>query len=160
MKRLSILLVLFAACKGQNKITFTPDFETPPPTMVYKTKGDYTQLVPVILSDDKSEIIAYPHPSDLKSEGGFLTPTALNEGYFLDNKGISSNVAFLKLTYAEYAALSEAPMLKDMYAMIVDKDPLTELCNCGNKKAFTNPQEQLNKMIDGKQLRSVCKVIL
>lgn len=160
MKKLSILLLLFAACKGQNKITFKPDFDTPPPTMVYKTKADYSQLVPVILSDDKSEIIAYPHPSDLKSEGGFLTPTALNGGYLLDNKGINSNVAFLKLTYAEYAALSEAPMLKDMYAMIVDKDPLSELCNCGNKKAFTNPQEQLNKMINGKQLRTICKVIM
>jgi hypothetical protein len=160
MKKLSILLLLFAACKGQNKITFTPDFETPaPPALVYKTKGNYANLVPVLLSDDKTEIISYPHPGDVKTGDGFLTPTLLNNNYFLDNKGIGSNVAFLKLTYNEYAALENAPTLKEMYELIIDKDPLIELCNCGNKKALSNPAKQLNKVIDKKQLRTVCKVV-
>jgi hypothetical protein len=160
MKKLSVLLLLFAACKGQNKITFTPDFETPaPPAMVYKTKADYSNLVPVLLSDDKTEIISYPHPGDVKAGDGFLTPTQLTDGYLLDNKGIGGNVAFLNLTYTAYAALENAPTLKEMYALIVDKDPLVELCNCGNKKALSDPKKQLDALIKNKQLRTVCKVV-
>ena len=157
---LLITVVLFSACKTQNSTTFTPDFETTaPPVLVYKTKANYNNLVPVLLSDDKSEIISYPHPTDIKSGDTHALPTILKEGYLIDNRGIGKNVAFLKLTYEEYAALSEAPMLKKMYALIIDKDPLIELCNCGNKQAFTNISEQLNTLIKKDKLRTTCKVV-
>lgn len=155
-----VSVLLFCACKTQNSNAFTPDFETPaPPVLVYKTKTNYNNLVPVLLSDDKSEIISYPHPTDLKSDDTYALPTTLKEGYLIDNRGIGKNVAFLKLTYEEYAALSEAPMLKKMYALIIDKDPLVELCNCGNKAAFTNISEQLNALIKKDKLRTTCKVV-
>lgn len=154
---------LLFACKSNtaksNKVsaTFTPDFNTSgPPALVYKTKADYSNLVPVMLSDDKAVIISYPHPSDLGKGDAVKTPTALKQGYWLDNKGIGKNVAFLKLTYAEYAALKEAPSLEEMMGMIVDKDPLTEMCNCGNKAALSSAVDQLNNLIDSGTLRLKC----
>jgi hypothetical protein len=136
-------------------LQFTPG----PPTLVYKTKADYNNLVPVILSDDKTKIVSYPHPSDVKTESGFLLPVLLNGGYLLDTKGIGKNVAFLKMTYEEYSKLGNTPPLVELYNQIIDKDPLTELCDCGNKKAFTDIINQLNYLIDNKKLRSVCKVV-
>lgn len=159
MKRIILVLLVLSACKGQNNLTFKPDFVTAPPTLVYKTKADYNNLVPVLLSDDKSEIIAYPHPSDIMVGGVLTKPTILNKGYLLDNRGVGANVAFLKLTYEEYAQLQEVPSLKELYALIIDKDPLLELCNCGNGKVFEDKTKQLNGLIDTKKLRTVCKVI-
>lgn len=160
IKKLGILAVAFAACMGKNNIAFTPDFETPAPqALVYKTKGDYANRVPVLLSDDKTEIIAYPHPADLRVGKAFLTPTTLDEGYLLDNKGIGVNVAFLSYTYEEYSKLAEVPTLKELYDKIIDKEPLTELCNCGSKKALIEPEKQLNSLIKGGKLRTVCKAV-
>ncbi|MDZ4667204.1 MAG: hypothetical protein SGJ00_04900 [bacterium] len=159
MRKLIILLLVVAACKGQNKATFTPDFVTGPPTIVYKTKADYRNFVPVLLSDDKSEIISYPHPSDIKVGEEYAKPSLLKDGYLLDNRGVGQNVAFLNYTYEAYAKLEEVPSLKDLYAHIVDKDPLLEMCNCGSMKGLENREQQLNKLIDQKKLRKVCKVI-
>jgi hypothetical protein len=160
IKKLGILAVAFAACMGKNNIAFTPDFETPaPPALVYKTKADYANRVPVLLSEDKTEIIAYPHPADLRVGEAFLMPTTLEEGYLLDNKGIGANVAFLSYTYEEYSKLPETPALKELYNKILDKDPLTELCNCGSKKALTDPEKQLNSLVKEGKLRTVCKVV-
>lgn len=160
IKKLGILAVAFAACMGKNNIAFTPDFETPAPqALVYKTKGDYANRVPVLLSEDKTEIIAYPHPADLRVGEAFLTPTTLDDGYLLDNKGIGTNVAFLSYTYEEYSKLAEVPTLKELYDKIIDKEPLAELCNCGSKKALTEPEKQLNSLIKGGKLRTVCKAV-
>jgi len=156
MKRLGIGLLVFAACNGQSKVTFKPDFATPaPPALVYKTRADYIQLVPVMLSEDKTEIVSYPHPSDVSNRP---VPTQLAGGYLLDNRGIGKNVAFLRLTYEEYAKLDEAPKLTELYDLIIDKDPLTELCNCGNKKAIKKPEEELNELIAAGKLREICRV--
>jgi hypothetical protein len=159
MKKLLILVLGLCACKGQATRSFQPDFNAGPPTLVYKTKANYNGLVPVILSDDKAEIVSYPHPSDLKQASGPAVPTILKDGYLLDNRGISMNIAFTDLTYEEYAKLSEAPSLSELNAHIIDKDPLTELCNCGNRQAFTNVPEQLNELISAKELRTRCKVL-
>lgn len=127
-----------------------------PPTFVYKTKADYSQNVPVTLSDDKTAIIAYPSPQDIYINGQLATPTSLSNGYLLDNRGINANVAFLKMTYTEYSKLKEAPLLKIMYSQIIDKDPLTELCNCGNRLQYAN-SAAIDNLIKG-QLKK-CKRI-
>src|ERR1035437_9891940 len=100
------LAMIIAGCNSGGKMIssnkkggFSPDFSTGPPTMVYKTKADYSKNVPVTLSDDKSVIISYPAPIDLKPGGSFATPTLLQDGYLLDNRGINAKVAFLKMTY-------------------------------------------------------------
>jgi hypothetical protein len=138
---------------------FKPDFSHGQPVMVYKTKQDYYNNVPVLLSDDKSEITMYPHPSDLRSNDAFSLPTKLKNGYLLDNRGITKNVAFLKLTYEQYSRLESVPSLKELQQLIIDKDPLLELCYCGSKTAFTNTEIQLNQLIDTKKLRSSCKIV-
>jgi hypothetical protein len=160
MRRAILVVLIVAACRGQKTETFKPDFNTSaPPVLVYKTKADYSQLVPVLLSDDKTEIVSYPHPTDLKTGSGYPLPAILHSEYLLDNRGINKNVAFIKLTYQEYAKLEKAPSLKELYSLIIDKDPLNELCNCGTKNAFSDVQKQVNLLIDKKTLKSVCKVI-
>ena len=139
--------------------TFTPVFTSGPSVFVYKTKANYNNLVPVILSDDKTEILSYPHPSDIKTGSGYPLPVLLNNGYLLDNRGIGKNVAFLKITYEDYSKLENAPSLKEMYSLILDKNPLTELCDCGVKSAFTDLTKQLNDLIDKKVIRTTCKTI-
>ena len=36
-----------------------------PRVFVYKTKGDYSHLVPVLMDDSRTQILSYPHPRDL-----------------------------------------------------------------------------------------------
>ncbi|MDD5695590.1 MAG: hypothetical protein PHD61_09865, partial [Bacteroidales bacterium] len=130
-----------------------------PPALVYKTRGDYYHLVPVLLSEDKKEIISYPHPKDLIRGHGYTLPDSLNNGYWLDNRGIGANVAFLDLTYEEYANLKEVPTPEQLYGKIVDFDPLTELCNCGLKASFQDPVKEINMLIDSGELREKCRAV-
>lgn len=188
MKQYFLFLVILSACHTPSKVAvkdtdFIPDFSAGPHVMVYKTKADYSTKVPVILSDDKTRITSYPDPSDLTGGDAYPsppaddkpnkpnppkvqtdnnnlpTPTPLNEGYLLDNRGINLNVAFLDISYQNYTKLKGAPSLKDMYSVIIDKNPLTELCDCGNRYAFKDVKEQINILIKTKKLRSVCKVL-
>jgi hypothetical protein len=142
-------------------------FEAGPPTLVYRTRADYDTLVPILLSEDKSEIISYPHPGDLRriKEGkpaispAYPYPTLLEGGYRLDNRGVGLQVAFLKLSYRAYAALDQAPSMGELQDLILDRDPLTELCDCGNRHAFTDATQQLNKLIVLNRLREVCRTL-
>lgn len=140
-----------ASATGKAKLAATA------PTLLYKTKADYHDLVPVTLSDDHRSIVAYPAPSDVA--GHRPQPTALAQGYWLDNRGIGPNVAFLKLTYADYAQLSSAPSLADLEAMIIDRDPLVALCDCGPRSTYANPAADLNALIINGRLTSRCKVL-
>ena len=162
MRYAVLLMVMLCGCKAKQPVVidvFIPDYTTGPPTMVYKVKADYRKLVPVILSPDKSRIIGYPGIDDLRDDGEFPYPTKLEDGYWLDNRGISKDVAFLKLTYEEYSKLEALPPVVDMYTWILDKDPLIALCNCGSRKAFSDVEGQLNSLILGGKLTSVCKTI-
>ena len=160
-----ILSVFFVSCKSSdNVMTKTDEISLggavpSPPILVYKTKKDYNNRVPVLLSDDKTQIVSYPDPKDLKAGSDFLLPTSLQNGYFLDNKGIGKNVAFLKYTYTEYSKLQTLPTLQELYNSILDKNPLTELCNCGNKNKFSDLKKQLNELIRSGKLKTDCKEI-
>jgi hypothetical protein len=159
--KLSILIIscILLSCKSNNKAAFKPDYSPGPSAIVYKTKADYSKNVPVILSADKSEIVSYPHPTDIKSGDLFQYPTVLKGGYLLDNRGVNENVAFLKLTYEEYSKMPEAPSLEILYSLIIEKDPIIKICDCGNKKAFNNLTEQLNTLILKNKLLTVCKIM-
>jgi hypothetical protein len=130
-----------------------------PPALVYKTRADYDKLVPVIMNDAKTVIVSYPHPNDLKNSQGYMLPVQLKKGYLLDKKGIGKNVAFLNMTYEEFAKLSEPPSMEQLEKMILDRDPLTELCDCGNITRFTDPVKQLNEYIRHHSLSERCKTI-
>jgi hypothetical protein len=130
-----------------------------PPALVYKTRADYDKLVPVIMNDAKTVIVSYPHPNDLKNSKGYLLPVQLKKGYLLDQKGIGKNVAFLNMTYEEFARLSEPPSMEQLEKLILDRDPLIELCDCGMITRFTDPVNQLNDYIKHRSLSERCKTI-
>ena len=134
------------------------DFKAGPPTIIYKTKKDYNQFVPVILSEDKSKIVSYPHPKDVFYKGELAYPTELKNGYLLDNRGINSNVAFLNITYEDYSKLEKVPLLNELFSMILDKNPLIEIYNCGNRYTFKNEIFDLNKLIENNGLKN-CKCL-
>jgi hypothetical protein len=165
-KILLFLLITVTGCeavKNNNKPSSTPPQTTSTPasvpaapisldfsgqpTMVYKTKNDYYDHVPVILSDDKTQIVSYPAPQDVYYQGRLAYPKRLNDNYLLDNRGIDTNVAFLKWTYEAYSKLQQAPPLQALYSAIIDKEPLLQLCNCGNRQQFKNEVSDLNILI-------------
>lgn len=160
MKKLILILsiIILASCSSvkQNKITMGSkekdkvilNFKAGPQTIIYKTSKNYNKLVPVILSDDKTKIVSYPHPKDIYLNGNFSYPTELQKGYLLDNRGINKNVAFLKITYEEYSNYKNAPSPNELYEKILDKDPLIEIYNCGNRLTFKNEIEDLNRLIE------------
>jgi len=140
----------------KNKVML--NFKDGPSTIIYKTKKDYNNLVPVILSEDKSKIVSYPHPSDVITNGKYAYPTELDNGYLLDNRGINKNVAFINMTYEEYSKLETAPLLEKLYSMIVDNAPLVEIYNCGNRYTFKNEVSDLNTLINNNELTR-CKCL-
>jgi hypothetical protein len=130
-----------------------------PPALVYKTRKDYSNNVAVILSDDKKTIVSYPDPKDITKENNYLKPTKLKKGYLLDNRGVGPNVAYLKMTCAQYAALPKAPSLNALMKMIIDKNPMTELYNCGNRYVYKNVAGDLDSVIQAGKLKKACTVL-
>jgi len=59
---------------------------------------DYSKLVPVTLSNDKTKISSFPHPKDVYYNGELAYPTQLEEGLFIGLiAGFLQNVAFLNI---------------------------------------------------------------
>lgn len=124
-----------------------------PAAIIYKTKADYSKNVPVTLSADKSHIVSYPAAQDVYFNGVLAYPTPLAKGFLLDNRGITANSAFLKLTYEEYARLNPVPGLEDLYKLIIDKDPFIEIYNLGTRRRFTNETHDINLLIEKHRLK-------
>lgn len=118
-----------------------------PHAIIYKTRQDYSKYVPVTLSEDKSKVVSYPDPKDVYFNGQLAYPTRLDKGYWLDNRGIGPNSAFIKLTYAEYAKLASAPTSEELYKLILDKDPFTHIYDMGNRYQYKNEVAELNEII-------------
>lgn len=117
------------------------------PVYIYKMKKDYSQQVPVTMDATRTKVVSYPAPTDLKLNGRFAYPTPLENGFWLDNRGIDRNVAFLSYTYEEYSRLPEAPVADTLLKYIIDKDPLTEIHYCGRRGDYKNIVEELNELI-------------
>lgn len=105
-----------------------------PPMIIYKTRADYQFLVPVTLNPEKTAVIMFPAPTDLQYEGRLAIPENLDQGYLLDFRGINQNTAFLHITYEKYSQLEKAPTPAELYNMILDKDPFSEIYICGTKE--------------------------
>ena len=129
---------------------------TGPPVIIYKTKGDYYDKVPVILSEDKSKVVSYPGARDLYKGDKLALPTRLHDGYLLDNRGINENVAFLNISYENFTKMQRVFTAGQLYEMILDKDPLTVMYNCGKKGKFKDEVSELNDIIDKGDLQK-CK---
>lgn len=130
-----------------------------PPVIVYKTKKDYSRNVPVILSEDKLKIVSFPAHNDIKKDNDFVYPTKLNNGYLLDNRGITQHAAFLKFTYEDYYNMDNIPDASLLMNYILDKEPFTEIYQCGRRGDYKNPEEELNQKIETGKLKD-CKNLL
>jgi hypothetical protein len=143
----AMMLAITASSFQGHKIAVSPQ------TIIYKTKADYSKYVPVTLSEDKSKIVSYPDPKDVYYNGSLAYPTALAKGYWLDNRGIGLNSAFIKLTYEEYAQLPQAPSPAELYKMIIDKKPFTRIYNLGSRYKYKDAVTEINRIIESGQLK-------
>ncbi|MFN8288242.1 MAG: hypothetical protein U0V74_15915 [Chitinophagales bacterium] len=138
------ILIAVLGCKTQTSTNVSYAGE---PAVVYKTKGDYSMNVPVTMNESKTEIVAYPAPTDVYYKGVLAYPSPLKKGYLLDNRGIGPNTVFLKYTYADYAKLTTAPTLKEMGDAIIDKDPFLEIYNLGERSRYKDEVAEINEII-------------
>jgi hypothetical protein len=157
---IAAVVVAFASCKSattaQNSQNSTSLGRH---TIVYKTRADYSKLVPVLLSEDKSKIISYPDPADVKdAEGNFASPATLADGYLLDRRGVGKNSVFLNITYEEYV-MRPAMSPEEMQKLISDKEPFTEIYDCGVLSSNNTEVNILNSMIRSGDLKKHCKSI-
>ncbi|MGI6718277.1 MAG: hypothetical protein ACOX4D_03885 [Bacteroidales bacterium] len=125
-----------------------------PSAVVYKTTGDFYNLVPITLNSEKTEIVSYPSPKDIYYKGELALPTKLNNGYLLDNRGINANSVFINLTYEEYSKLEKAPSIEELLEMIVEKFPFTEMYNCGLRAQYQDEINELNKLINTGKIKT------
>lgn len=135
------------------------DYSASPAAIIYKTKNDYYNKIPVTLNDDKTKIVSYPDPKDIYYNGHLAYPTKLDSGYLLDNRGINRNTVFLNITYYEYSKRTDVLALSEMMDMIIDKSPFIELYDCGNRYQYRDIVNDLNKVIDNKQLNKFKRIL-
>jgi hypothetical protein len=127
-----------------------------PPCIIYRTRSDYSMYVPVTLSADKSKIVSYPDIKDIYFNGKLSVPSLLADGFLLDNRGIGLEVAFLSYTYEEYSRLSSTPPAMDLMSLLLDKDPLVEMYQCGQRNQYADIEQELNVLITSGKLNT-CK---
>jgi hypothetical protein len=128
--------------------------------IIYKTRKDYFNYVPVILSPDKKRITSYPDPEQLKNSGFGYHPFKLNDNYLEDIHGLlNEHVAFLGISLDDYVKLKELPSDSTLMSWIIDKDPLTFMCKCAPNAVHNPDEEVFNRWIARKQLAQKCKRI-
>ncbi len=168
MKRITFYITLFimagllsACCSAKKAETTQANKQVSmpgPKVIIYQTTKDYSQLVPITLSEDGKTIVSYPDVKDVYYNGNLAYPTKLNNGFLLDNRGIDKNAAFIKLTYDEYAKLTATPAPGELMHMIVDKQPIKSMYSCGIRSSFKDIEQELNSKIDAGNFSSFTKL--
>ena len=115
-----------------------------PKAVIYKTKKDYNNLVPITLDASRTKVLSYPAPTDLVN----ARPTPLADGYLLDNRGIGVNSVFTGFTYDEYAALPQAPSIEELLASVVDYDPFEEIYVTNEARSSSNGVDYYNAIVE------------
>jgi hypothetical protein len=129
-----------------------------PKAIIYQTTKDYSMLVPVILSDDRKSIVSYADVKDVYYGGKLAYPTQLHNGYWLDNRGINKNVAFLDISYDAYSKLAKTPTPDQLMKMITDDQPLKIMYSCGVKSSYKDIEKELNAKIDAGDFSAFIKL--
>ncbi|MCW3126460.1 MAG: hypothetical protein JWO03_2118 [Bacteroidetes bacterium] len=127
--------------------------------VIYKTKKDYWEYVPVTLTDDGSAIASYPAPGDVYYHGKIALPTKLADGYLLDNRGVTPHSAFVRIKYEDYAQLKEVPSLTELYKLVIDKTPFTEMYDLGERNVYENAPGTINTVIKENKLGKYKKLL-
>ncbi len=153
MKYLYFLLTMIffqmitESCRAPQNRAVTGNALPGPELIVYKTQKDYYRNVPVIMTADGKALESYPGIRDIYFQGQLAYPTRLEQGYLIDNRGINIRVAFLKITYEEYAQMKATPSSGELLGMIEDRDPLIEMYSGGLRSRWANPVEEINALI-------------
>jgi len=156
------LITLFSACCSVKKAEKAPSAQASlavgPTVIIYKTMKDYSKLVPIILSDDKKTLESYPGIKDVFFNDSLAYPTKLHNGYWLDNRGINKNVAFINLTYEAFAKLPMTPSAEELMNMIIDRQPVIGMYSCGNRSSYKDIVLELNTRIDAGDFSAFKKI--
>ena len=88
------------------------------------------------MTEDRKRIISYPYPQDLIVNGELSLPVRLAKGFLLDNRGVTKNTVFLKMTYEEYSNLDSPLSLKELKELVLDYYPITVLYDCGKSNDY------------------------
>lgn len=151
---LGMIILGFSACckktipnKQQDNQTLSMKSHAGPPVIIYKTKQDYSNQVPVGLRPDKKSLQSFPAPGDLYYNGMPATPLLLNDGYLLDQRGIGPDVAFLSITYPEYVKLRKTPPADSLLHLVIDADPLLEMYDCGSRYSYSDLVNEINQKL-------------
>lgn len=156
---LILILIGFYSCNSSKQMKINQsNLLLNPHVFIYKTRGDYYSKVPILLSETKEEIISYPHPTDLLVNDKLCLPTRLEYGYLLDNRGINLNVAFIGMEYSEYSKMVKPPKIDELKMMIIDKNPLLELYDCGMRSDFKNIEKEINDIIKKGEIQLLTKI--
>jgi len=155
-----IMVASLISCRHTSQINepIKMNKATGPSVFIYKTRADYRQHVPVILSTDKKSLVSYPAPGDVFFNGDLAYPLQLVDGYLLDRRGISKDCAFLKWTYFEYSRLASTPAPEEIMKLILDDYPLTELYNCGKRSKYQQLETELNQLISEGKVEKFTKL--
>lgn len=137
--------MLLAMCSSEKNIITYSNAQAP--LVIYKTRADYSENIPVVLNAAKDKIISYPAVSDISFKGQYRKPVKLKNGFLLDNLGLSPNSAYTSFTWKEYASLEKTPSPEELLSKVIDADPFIEMFNCGGRSAYSNIAE-LNEVIE------------
>ncbi|MEM8967256.1 MAG: hypothetical protein AAGE93_12620 [Bacteroidota bacterium] len=151
-----LMLSVLVSCSQR---TTMPQTISTAPVIIYQTKTDYSQYVPVRLSNDGSRIVAYPAPSDVRQGDSYRYPVLLDKGYYWDQQGVSPNTAFLSITYTEYAALETTPNPETLLANILDRTPFLEMYHAGSVGDYRQIELELNKIIAQNRLSELTSLL-
>lgn len=153
---LALVMLVFLACAPTVDLSQV-DFDGPP-TVIYQTSEEYVNLVPVVLNEDQTQVVAYPAPKDMYDVKGELRfPIALGKGYYLDMIGVGLNTAYTSLKIEDYARMESPPTLDSLYQLIITKDPFTRMYNLGNRKQYQDI-EIVKEIVSSRKLKSYKKL--
>ena len=155
MKSYPVLLIFifialnFTSCKTNKTMQNDPakPYVTGPRVIIYKTTENYYMHVPVVLSEDKKSLVSYPAPGDVYFNGDLAYPVKLEDGFFLDRRGVTPQSGFLSWTYYEYSRFEKTPSPVELLNKMLNNDPFTEMYDCGTPTQYKDMVNELNQKI-------------
>jgi hypothetical protein len=119
------IALIFLLAAGLTSCGYGPCDATGP-VIVYKTRGDYSNLISVNLSKDGTRVTALPGQDYVEEQ----RPIPLANGYWLQRM---VGTVYLSITIDEFSDMSNHYTNEDLLRAVIDKDPFTEyynICSC------------------------------
>lgn len=157
---LPLLAILLVHCSSAPKKVSNPHLQKgmTKRVIIYKTRFNYYNFVPVTMNKEKTEIMSYPAKEDLLLDSMFTLPIPLESGFMLDKRGINAQSAFLNMPYLEYYQMKEIPRVDSLFNMIKDADPFEEIYDCGAATDYSDVVKELKQKIKEKDFSKFKKI--